>query len=66
MKSTTGQNAGKVWKIINTNKSVSMSKISKETGLTINEVNRAIGWLDREDKITTEQQGRTELLSLNE
>ncbi len=61
---TIGTAAGKIWEYLNENGEASVNKIIKETGLNRNEVQRAIGWLAKEDKLDFETQGRTELLSL--
>ncbi len=61
-----GNSAGEVWKFLDTNGASSVNKIANATGLSKNDIQRAIGWLAREEKISIEQQGRTELLSLVE
>ncbi len=61
-----GNTAGKVWKFLDTNGASSVNKIANGTGLSKNDIQRAIGWLAREEKISIEQQGRTEMLSLIE
>ena len=42
----------------------SVTKITNETGLGKNEVQRAIGWLLKEDKLNIETNGRAETVSL--
>lgn len=61
-----GNSAGKVWKFLDTNGASSVNKIANGTGLNKNDVQRAIGWLAREQKISIGQQGRTEMLTLVE
>jgi len=56
--------AGKIWQYLEENEAASVSKITKETALSRNEVQRAIGWLAREGKLNFTMEGRTELLSL--
>ena len=56
--------AGQVWRFLDKNGSTSVSKITNETGLNKNDVQRAIGWLLKEDKLIIEVVGRTETLSL--
>ena len=56
--------AGQVWRYLDKNGSTSVSKITNETGLNKNDVQRAIGWLLKEDKLIIEVVGRTETLSL--
>lgn len=62
--SSIGEAAGKLWSFLHENGSASPSKIEKETGLSKNDLQRAIGWLGKEDKILIETNGRTETLSL--
>jgi hypothetical protein len=64
MKTMIGDSAGKVWKFLSTNGSASISKVAKETGLGKTDIQRAIGWLAREEKISITQKGRTETISL--
>ncbi|MEI6332918.1 MAG: winged helix-turn-helix domain-containing protein [Methylococcaceae bacterium] len=59
-----GDDAGKVWQYLDKNGSASVTKISKETEISKNDVQRAIGWLLKEDKLSIEVIGRTETLSL--
>ncbi len=56
--------AGQVWRFLDKNGSTSVSKVTNETGLNKNDVQRAIGWLLKEDKLIIEAVGRTETLSL--
>ena len=56
--------AGQVWSYLDKNGSTSVSKITNETGLNKNDVQRAIGWLLKENKLIIEAVGRTETLSL--
>jgi DNA-binding Lrp family transcriptional regulator len=65
MVNSIGDSAGKIWKFLNKNGPTSVSKVSTETGISKNEVQRAIGWLAREEKILLEQKGRTETISLS-
>lgn len=59
-----GESAGKVWEYLDQNGPSSVSKIAAETGITKNDMQRAIGWLSKEDKLIVEMRGRTETLSL--
>ena len=47
-----GLNAGKVWRILNEKRELSMFELCRELGLTFEEVAVAIGWLARENKIS--------------
>jgi predicted HTH transcriptional regulator len=59
-----GDAAGKIWEYLDTNGSASVTKITNETGINKNDVQRAIGWLLKEDKLSIEMIGRAETLSL--
>ena len=56
--------AGRVWTFLNEHGASSPTKIEKETGLMRSDLQRAIGWLAKEDKLLIETLGRTEVLSL--
>lgn len=64
MSDSIGVAAGKIWDYLNENGEASVTKITKETGLNKNEVQRAVGWLAKENKLTFTMDKRTELLSL--
>ncbi len=64
MRDVIGDAAGKIWHYLNENGDASVSKITTETGLGKNDVQRAIGWLLKEDKLNIETIGRAETLSL--
>lgn len=64
MNEAIGEAAGKIWHYLNDNGAASVSKIATETGLGKNEMQRAIGWLLKEDKLDIETVGRAETLSL--
>ena len=64
MLNTIGNAAGKIWEYLDKNGSASVTKITNETGINKNDVQRAIGWLLKEDKLSIEVVGRTETLSL--
>ena len=64
MSNTIGDDAGKIWHYLAENGSASVSKIEKETELARNDVQRAIGWLAKEDKLVIEAKGRVETISL--
>lgn len=64
MNDVIGDAAGKIWHYLNENGDASVSKVTTETGLGKNEVQRAIGWLLKEDKLNIETIGRAETLSL--
>ena len=64
MENTIGDAAGKIWQFLDQNGAASVTKITNETGVGKNDVQRAIGWLLKEDKLLIEVVGRTETLSL--
>lgn len=64
MNDVIGEAAGKIWHYLDENGDASVSKVTTETGLGKNEVQRAIGWLLKEDKLNIETVGRAETLSL--
>jgi len=59
-----GDAAGKVWEYLDKNGPSSANKIATETGINKNDMQRAIGWLAKEDKLSVEVKGRIETLSL--
>lgn len=59
-----GEVAGKIWIYLNQNGPSSVNKITTETGENKNDIQRAIGWLLKEDKLNIEMVGRAETLSL--
>jgi hypothetical protein len=64
MSSNIGQAAGQLWEFLEKNGVSSPSKIEKETKLSRTDLQRAIGWLAKEDKLIIEHNGRVETLSL--
>lgn len=50
-KTQIGTNAGIVWKLLSDNAHWEYEKLKKESGLSDRDLNAAIGWLAREDKI---------------
>lgn len=64
MSEAIGSTAGKIWEYLEEKGATSVTKITKEIGLSKNDAQRAIGWLAKEDKLTFEMEGRTEMLSL--
>ena len=61
-----GFNAGVVWEALNQNGPSNIRNLVKATRLSREEVNAALGWLGREDKIVLEQKGRGMIFSLRE
>ena len=59
-----GDAAGIIWSYLKNNDKATVIKLASETNLKANEVQRAIGWLAREEKIVFEREGRSEYFSL--
>ena len=55
---------GKVWKHLNDNGTASFPELRRKTGLSTDLVNRAIGWLAREDKLCFETANGPEQIRL--
>lgn len=64
MVDTIGEAAGKIWHYLDVNGESSVNKITTETGLSKNDVQRGIGWLAKEGKLVIELKGRTETVAL--
>ncbi|MFI3186488.1 MAG: winged helix-turn-helix domain-containing protein [Methylococcaceae bacterium] len=64
MINTISDAAGTVWHYLDKNGPSSVNKVTTESGLSRNDVQRAIGWLSKEDKLVIEMVGRAETLSL--
>ena len=64
MSEVVGSAAGVLWNYLSAQGPTSVSKLSKETELDTKIVQRALGWLDREDKLNFVMKGRTELVAL--
>ena len=59
-----GVNAGKVWKLLNDNKRWSYCDLKRASELSDRDLNAAIGWLARENKIDFECSNGDDCLSL--
>jgi predicted RNA-binding protein (virulence factor B family) len=64
MSNVIGDAAGKIWQYLNDNGPSSANKIEKDTGISKNDIQRAIGWLSKEDKLIIEAKGRVETILL--
>lgn len=51
---TIGVHAGIIWNLLSNNKRWEYNDLKKESGLSDRDLNAAIGWLAREDKIQFE------------
>jgi DeoR/GlpR family transcriptional regulator of sugar metabolism len=56
--------AGIIWKYLDKHGPTSVAKLVRETGTTEKTIQRGIGWLAREDKVTIELVNRTETIAL--
>ena len=61
-----GENAGKVWMHLKNNGKCTPKKLVEATGVKERDLQRAIGWLARENKIGFEVSGKLEVLYLLE
>ncbi len=59
-----GETAGAVWRTLNANGPMGMTKLVKGVGEPRDMVLLALGWLAREDKISVDERGRTREITL--
>ena len=59
-----GKTAGILWTYLDKNGSTTVAKLIRETQIDEKTVQRGIGWLAQEDKITIELINRAETISL--
>lgn len=59
-----GTNAGVLWQFLQQNGPSTMTKLAEACRLDSKTLQRAIGWLAREDKIDFVSRGRSELIAL--
>jgi len=59
-----GEMAGVVWRTLDANGAMSLTKLVKSIGQPRDMVMQAVGWLAREDKVWIEDQGRSRIISL--
>ncbi|RKY49325.1 MAG: hypothetical protein DRP86_05530 [Candidatus Neomarinimicrobiota bacterium] len=64
MENQVGNLAGKVWETLSSGGPKSVSALVKETGEKKDMVLMALGWLLREDKLTTEIKGKYTMYGL--
>ncbi|MFI3189939.1 hypothetical protein BCS42_04105 [Crenothrix sp. D3] len=64
MSNTISDAAGKIWQYLDKNGPSSVTKITTETEINQKDMQRAIGWLSKEDKLLIEVKGRVETISL--
>ena len=63
MDSIIGANAGKIWKVLKDKGAHSASALGRASGLKASELDRAIGWLAREGKLSfaTDEKGTVKI-----
>jgi hypothetical protein len=61
-----GETAGLVWRLLEANGPMSVSKLVKELDAPRDLTMQAIGWLAREDKISIDEESRSRVVSLRE
>ena len=64
-KATIGYNAGILWNLLSNNLRWSYKELQKSSGLNDIDLNMAVGWLAREDKIEVEEEDQGLFLLLN-
>jgi hypothetical protein len=64
MSDITGSTAGKIWNYLDANGTTSVAKMTKETQIDAKNIQRGIGWLAQENKITLEVINRVETIAL--
>ena len=59
-----GENAGKVWQVLNTKGQTDVYTLKKTAGLNDKNLYLALGWLSREEKVAFNQNQKQVLVSL--
>ena len=59
-----GNAAGEIWRFLDANGPISVSKLAKEVSVDEKSMQRAIGWLAQEGKISIDIVNRAETISL--
>jgi len=65
-KSSTGEAAGRVWKQLSKSGEISVASLTKSVQLPRATVDRALGWLDKEQKINWNSKGNIDVVALTE
>lgn len=63
-KNLIGENAGKIWRLLNNNCRWTYEELKEKSGLSDRDLNAAIGWLAREGKIDFEMDNSKDTLFL--
>ena len=61
-----GEVAGVVWRVLSEKGPLSTTKLVKAVGEPRDAVMQALGWLAREDKVTIDDEGRNQMVSLRQ
>jgi|WetSurMetagenome_2_1015567.scaffolds.fasta_scaffold96496_3 hypothetical protein len=51
IKQTIGENAGKIWTVLNDNREMNLKELKKATLLNEKDLHLALGWLSKENKV---------------
>jgi len=61
-----GEHAGIIWRFLDRNGEITYSALVQGTKLNQKQVDRAMGWLSREGKVSIKKASNKELISLTE
>ena len=61
-----GETAGAVWRLLDANGPMTISKLVKELDVPRDLTMQAVGWLAREDKINIDEESRSRVVSLRD
>jgi DeoR/GlpR family transcriptional regulator of sugar metabolism len=64
MSNIIGINAGTIWEYLDKNGPTTIAKLIRETGVDEKTIQRGIGWLAQEGKVTIELVNRAETIAL--
>jgi len=64
MQNAIGMAAGELWQYLNTNGDRTITRAKKDLSMSAETINRAIGWLAREEKLDFARRGKSFLLRL--
>lgn len=64
IKQTFGENAGKIWQLLNEKGEMQLAELLKISKIEDAEFNRSLGWLAREYKIFFYEKDKKEMVSL--
>ena len=64
MSNIVGNAAGEIWKYLDKNGPTSVAKLTRDTKIDEKNIQRGIGWLAQEGKVSIEIKNRAETISL--